>query len=371
MPTTPKETPAFAPAIERFLSVVDAIKTAIAADPARKIYIWGAGDLGVAVANGFYLLGIPYAGFVSGTPVADGFLYTDVFYPDILPDTDAFFVVASSLTKEIVPQIQELNPEALEGRDYVIVPVPASGNIVSNRYVNSRTHYCAKHPLSYSDEKKHPQWPMLWQKFIKDNKRSGPGDMVRLWSFILNIKQILAEGVRGDFAEVGVWRGNTAAVLAELSKDTGREVFLFDTFEGFDKRDIVDEDANKPADLFSDAANCFGGTSIELVKETVGKEHNHCHYIKGYFPQSITPEVERRAYAVVSLDCDLYAPTKAALEFFYSRMPAGGLFLLHDYVPTYWKCGKAIDEFCKQSGERVIIMADICGSALIRKTKPI
>ena len=198
----------------------------------------------------------------------------------------------------------------------------------------------------------------LVKRFCAHNASNG-GDIPRLIAFMLNIEQILKENVPGDFAELGVWRGNTAAVLAHYANTNGRQTILFDTFCGFDTRDITGIDA--------DRGLRYWDTSTALVEDVVG-----CvgvEYVKGYFPDSITNGHCERCYAAVSLDCDLYAPMKAGLEFFYSRMNKGALFLLHDYLGMTWSgCSKAVDEFCAASGERVVLIPDTAGSAIIRKT---
>src|ERR1700761_8436871 len=82
----------------------------------------------------------------------------------------------------------------------------------------------------------------LARKFCARNPGNG-ADLPRLIAFMLNIEQVLKDGVAGDFAELGVWRGNTAAVLAHYAANSGRKVFLFDTFQGFDSKDLkgIDE----------------------------------------------------------------------------------------------------------------------------------
>jgi O-methyltransferase len=52
----------------------------------------------------------------------------------------------------------------------------------------------------------------------------------------------------------------------------------------------------------------------------------------------------------VFFDCDLYQPACDTLDFFWSKLSKGGLFLLHDY---FYEPGgfsgvkKAVDEFSK------------------------
>ena len=92
-------------------------------------------------------------------------------------------------------------------------------------------------------------------------------------------------------------------------------------------------------------------------------------FVKGHFPNSIPKDAEDRRYAFVSIDCDLYEPMKAALEFFYPRLSKGGTFFLHDYSSGLWAgATKAIDEFCQTTGENPVLLPDKSGTAVIRKT---
>jgi hypothetical protein len=208
----------------------------------------------------------------------------------------------------------------------------------------------------------HPEFDVLLKKFTANNKLNNGGDITRLWAFILNCKQIIVEDIQGDFAELGVWRGNTASILAFYASNTNRKLFLFDTFEGFSNEDLTGIDAKQKI--------AFNNTSIPLVKNNIGEYDKACIYEKGFFPDTLTKDHHSRQYAIVSLDCDLYAPTKAGLDFFYSKMPKGGIFFLHDYSSLFWEGSKlAIDEFCKEKNEYVILMPDKSGSAFIRKSK--
>jgi hypothetical protein len=226
---------------------------------------------------------------------------------------------------------------------------------------NFWTVHLAYQPDSQSFNQSHPEFYSLFDRFTAHNQLNNAGDATRLWFFILNLKQIITEKIEGDFAELGVWRGNTASVLAHFAAESGRELFLFDTFEGFDSRDIDGIDANKRM--------AFDNTSIDMVKTVIGENSKVCNFTKGRFPDTITEKHNERRYAAVSLDCDLYEPMKAGLEFFYPRMPQGALFLLHDYSSHLWDGStKAIDEFCRKTQENVILMPDKSGSALIRKS---
>jgi hypothetical protein len=201
----------------------------------------------------------------------------------------------------------------------------------------------------------------LYQRWVRGNKRNNNGDASRFAGLMLNLRQLKNEGVQGDFAELGVWKGNSAAILADFAEQCGKHLFLFDTFAGFDRRDLVGVDRNMRI--------AFADTSIDYVRQTVGHD-SITTYIKGFFPQSVTIAVAERKYALAHIDCDLYAPMKAALEFFYPRMPDGGMLILHDYSSGAWVgATQAINEFCSDTGEHVSLWADKSGTAMIRKSR--
>ncbi len=219
--------------------------------------------------------------------------------------------------------------------------------------------YITYQPDAAADFNQHPEFKTLLKNFIEGNQKNNAGDIVRLWALLMNCKQILADNIPGDFAELGVWRGNTAAVLQYYASISDRKLFLFDTFTGFDGRDLTG----------TAITHDFSNTSIDMVRQTLGTDYGGTHFVKGYFPDCITKEHEHRQYALVHLDCDLFKPMEAGLNFFYPRMPRGGLFVLHDYSSGHWPGAKqAIDAFCHRTGEQLILMPDKSGSAFLRKS---
>jgi hypothetical protein len=223
---------------------------------------------------------------------------------------------------------------------------------------DSNSCFLAYYPPSVSS---FPDRIDLYRRWIRGNKINNNGDTSRFMGLMLNLRQLLDEKIDGDFAELGVWKGNSAAILAAYAAKSGKRLFLFDTFSGFDTRDLVGEDEGKKLE--------FEDTSIDFVRETTGHD-DITTYVKGFFPESITPEVTQQKFALVHLDCDLYMPMKAALEFFYPRMPIGGMMILHDYSSGCWEGStRAIDEFYKATGEHVTLWPDKSGTAMIRKSR--
>ena len=190
----------------------------------------------------------------------------------------------------------------------------------------------------------------------KDNA----ADTARFWFFCLTFDQIVKEGLRGDFAELGVYRGHTSSLLAIMARRLGSTAYLLDTFEGFDKADLKGIDAW--------ITMGFADTSLEAVRALVGDRN--VRFIPGHFPSSAAQLPPDASYCLVHLDCDLYAPMAAALEYFYPRLVPGGFLIVHDYSSLHWDgAERAVHEYFADKAESVVPLPDSAGSAVIRKIR--
>jgi hypothetical protein len=189
-------------------------------------------------------------------------------------------------------------------------------------------------------------------------------DLARVYHLFLNIQALNDRHIVGDFAEVGVYKGSTARILGRLS--TGRRLFLFDTFAGFDAGDVVQEElvgaGSAPKEDFSD-------TSVEKVRATLGDCHNVV-FCQGRFPDTTRHVPNGTRFALLHFDADLYEPARAACSFFYPLMSPGGLMIFHNYAdPSYPGCKRAVDEFFADKRESVVIMPDMFGTAMVSISK--
>jgi hypothetical protein len=182
--------------------------------------------------------------------------------------------------------------------------------------------------------------------------------MARFYFFCLAFDQILKENLLGDVAELGVYQGHTASILAEFTKRTARELYLLDTFSGFSAVDLSGVDANKKGN--------FAETSLGAVEQFIGERG--VNYVQGRFPETAARLPQNGHYCLVHIDCDLYAPIMSGLEYFYPRMTPGGFIVVHDYSSLHWDgAEKAVDEFFRDRPEYVIPLPDSAGSVVIRK----
>ena len=184
---------------------------------------------------------------------------------------------------------------------------------------------------------------------------------VRTATMRLLAEQIRQEGIPGDAAELGVYRGEFAAHIHAALPD--RYIHLFDTFEGFQRQDVALEAAEK---LSRAKTGDFSETSVELVRSRLPYPETAVFH-KGWFPESFAG-CEKLRFSIVSIDADLYAPTAAALPIFWERLSPGGVLLIHDVNSTQFSgTGKAVREFCSEEGIYPLPVCDLHGSVILQK----
>ena len=162
--------------------------------------------------------------------------------------------------------------------------------------------------------------------------------------FLDRLGEMLYEkGIDGSVAEGGVFQGDFAKEINRVFPD--RKLYLFDTFSGFDARDVSME-------LEKGFSNSEAGRLSATNENAVLKILPHpelCAIRKGYFPES-AEGLDNETFCFVNLDFDLYLPTYAGLEFFAPRMSDGGVILVHDYFSEGFKgVKKAVEEYSKKN----------------------
>lgn len=172
--------------------------------------------------------------------------------------------------------------------------------------------------------------------------------------------EIEKRDICGAVAELGVYQGDFASDINAAFPE--RALYLFDTFEGFDVRDISVEREYH----FSKAEEGdFSDTNIDYVKKRLSNADNTI-FVKGYFPDTVVSIEEK--FAFVSIDADLYQPVYEGLRFFYPRMTRGGYILIHDYNNSRFRgVSEAVDRFCGEENIFLMPLCDIHGSAVIIK----
>ncbi|WP_321900022.1 TylF/MycF/NovP-related O-methyltransferase [Paraburkholderia heleia] len=185
-------------------------------------------------------------------------------------------------------------------------------------------------------------------------------DQARFFAFCLIIDQLAKDNISGDFAELGVFKGNSAQFLAAIARRLDRTTYLLDTFEGFDVKDLSENE--------SQLNGAFADTSLDAVRAKVGDDQTV--FIKGRFPDTAPQLPAAGTYSLVHIDCDLGEPMAAGLHYFYPRVQPGGFIIMHDYNSLYWDGAEmAIDKFFADKPESIVPLPDLCGSVVVRKSK--
>ena len=167
--------------------------------------------------------------------------------------------------------------------------------------------------------------------------------------------------VSGAVAELGVYRGDFAKVINEVFPD--RQLYLFDTFEGFPEQDMKFETENN---LLLNDVGKLSNTSVEFTLSRMPYREK-CIVKKGYFPDT-TIGLEKEQYAFVNIDVDLYKPILAGLEYFWPRMSENGYIFVHDYFSfSYAGTRKAIEEFSEKNKVGFIPIGDTLSVAFVKK----
>lgn len=167
-------------------------------------------------------------------------------------------------------------------------------------------------------------------------------------------------GVPGAVAELGCYRGDTSWQLNVLMPE--RTLYLFDTFKGLDRRDLEAETSaglpEIPGWRYSDAKVENLLNRLPNPEKAVVKE--------GWFPETAF-DLEEEKFALAWLDAGLYAPTLAALKFFFPRMSQGGVIVLCGMTdPATPGVSKALQDLEAEYGAFLLLpMGDLKGTAVI------
>lgn len=153
--------------------------------------------------------------------------------------------------------------------------------------------------------------------------------------------------VKGSVVECGVFRGFGLMTWAKLStilepENLTRRIYGFDTFEGFPATSEKDSSAFAQAKVGDLSAGSYEELQQLIALYDRDRFLGHLHkveLIKGDITQTCQAFVESHPHLVVSLlfiDCDLFEPTKAALEAFVPRMPKGAILAFDELDNPIW-----------------------------------
>lgn len=196
---------------------------------------------------------------------------------------------------------------------------------------------------------------------FKNTSKMYVSDYVRVKTFELLSEEIKKRSIKGETAELGVFRGDFAEIINAAFPN--RTLYLFDTFEGFPEEEIRKE---LTGDMLKATVDAYKKTSVDVVMDRM-RYPERIVIRKGIFPDTADGLDEK--FAFVSLDCDWEESLYHGLEFFYPRLSGGGYIMVHDYNNSIECASKAIDRYEKENN-MIIPKVPICdtqGSIILTK----
>ena len=164
----------------------------------------------------------------------------------------------------------------------------------------------------------------------------------------------------GDFVECGVAKGGSMMAIAYTLLDigmTGLDLYLYDTFEGMPEPDELDrgrfgEPAHRSWRKRRDEAgrSTWINHGIDEVRRNLaltGYPMERIHFVKGKVEDTLPTTVLPDRIALLRLDTDWHASTKAEFDHLYPRLVSGGILIVDDYF-RWQGSRKATDEYLEE-----------------------
>jgi len=160
----------------------------------------------------------------------------------------------------------------------------------------------------------------------------------------------------GDLVEVGVWRGGTAALLAQAAPE--KTIALFDTFNGVAKADATYDTLYKGGE--------HADTDRDIVASLFERLGLRCSINVGMFPDDTVDRLPAQV-SLAHIDVDTYRSAKESFEVIWPRVVQGGMVVFDDY--GFWGCEgvtQFVNESCATLADGVLIH-NLNGHAVVIK----
>jgi hypothetical protein len=181
---------------------------------------------------------------------------------------------------------------------------------------------------------------------------------LRMYALYNAARYVARNGIPGEFVECGVWRGGSsmlAALTLMAEGDTGRGLYLYDTFEGMSEPSEKDgkfeplDVRAKWESLHKGSHNDWCYSPLQEVRRNVlstGYPDGRLHFVKGKVEDTLPGTIPERV-AILRLDTDFFESTYHELTHLYPRLVPGGVLILDDYG-TWCGAKEAVDRYFRE-----------------------
>jgi len=176
-----------------------------------------------------------------------------------------------------------------------------------------------------------PGESMLYSLVTKDRCK-------KIWEMFENVKDL-----KGDFIEIGCWRGGTASLIASQMKnfELKNSLFLCDTWSGIPNK-ISKIDAFYKEGFHHDATI----SQVTRLFFDLGLNDLNIEILEGIFPEETAKLIpESTKFKLVNLDVDIYTSAKECFTYLWPKIVSDGIVIIDDYLwPNTPGISKFIDE---------------------------
>lgn len=170
-----------------------------------------------------------------------------------------------------------------------------------------------------------------------------------VFACLLGLRHLLNNDIPGDIVECGVWRGGMSILMAGMLKlyNSDRKLYLFDTFSGMTEPAAQDGFKGNEKRINDFVTSKSSLEEVRANFEKVGLLSDNIVFVQGDVCKTLeNPANIPEKIALLRLDTDMYASTKAELEALYPKLVSGGILIIDDYGDTGWiGSGIATDEY--------------------------
>lgn len=173
-----------------------------------------------------------------------------------------------------------------------------------------------------------------WRAPLDENQLEYIVWIVRLFNQI--------ENVPGHIAEIGVASGNNSILFGKLIQQYGqssvRRYFGFDTFKGFNNRDL-EENPHLSGTMWRSEQHNISSVkkrirfnNLETICTLINGDATYeCkNFLENYKSDKFQPGMSK--FALLYIDCNAYTPAIKAMESFYNYISPGGIICIDEKV---------------------------------------
>lgn len=166
---------------------------------------------------------------------------------------------------------------------------------------------------------------------------------------------VVDEGTVGDVAELGCYVGTTSLFLARFLRQTGKKLYVYDSFEGLPEK--VTQDLSPAGEQFKPGE--LSATKSEFIRQFKKAGLPLPVITRGWF-KDVTSDRLPEKIAFAYLDGDYYESITDSLRLIWPRLAEGAVVIVDDYANEALPgAAKAVDEWLRRHPARLRVQSSL------------